>query len=108
MKLRPRGAKLAVGLLLVSGVLELCASDNDTWSMTQDMRARIINKLRKDYRKLKKQEGALKLIGGESGDYEGTANIFSNIGNLSFSIVQIYLARKHIRRYSEKSKRAKE
>lgn len=77
--MRARGAELALGLLLVSGVFEFCASDNDTWPVTRDTRARIIKKLRKDYRKLKKQEGALKLIGGEIGDHEGAAIIFPTI-----------------------------
>lgn len=74
MRLRSRGAELALRLLLLLvSAFEFCAADNDTWAVTRDAKARIIKKLRKDYRKLKKQEGALKLIGSETGDYEGAA-----------------------------------
>lgn len=69
MRVQPRGAKL--GLLFLVFAFEFCTADNDTWPVTLDVKARIIKKLRKDYRKLKKQEGALKLIGGEAGDHEG-------------------------------------
>lgn len=77
-----RGTELWLGLLLplllLVSAFEFCASDNDTWTMTRDMKVRIIKKLRKDYRKLKKQEGALKLIGGEDGDHEGAARLSLN------------------------------
>ncbi|XP_032675495.1 lysyl oxidase homolog 3A-like [Odontomachus brunneus] len=75
--MRLRGAELALSLLLLLLVsaFEFCAADNDTWAVTRDAKARIIKKLRKDYRKLKKQEGALKLIGSEAGDHEGNVEI---------------------------------
>jgi hypothetical protein len=40
---------------------------------------RIIKKLRKDFRKLKKQEGALKLTGDGNNDYQGTAFNFLHV-----------------------------
>lgn len=71
MRLRPRGTEIAFSSIMLLFAFELCASNNDTWTMARERKARIVKKLRKDFRKLKKQEGALKLIGGENGDHEG-------------------------------------
>lgn len=35
-------------------------------------KARLVKKLKKDFRKLKKQDGAVKLVGGTRNDYGGT------------------------------------
>lgn len=81
MKLRR--VRLVVSLITLLLVLEFCTSNNnnnnsdsdsDSWTNSDDKR--IIQKLRKDFRKLKKQEGALKLTGSENGDYEGTGDQF--------------------------------
>jgi hypothetical protein len=56
-------------LIVLLSVFEFCTSNNSTWS--RGKKTRIVRKLRKDFRKLKKQEGALKLIGGETGEHEG-------------------------------------
>jgi len=51
---------------------EFCTSNNNTRTNNCNQ---IIRKLKKDFRKLKKEEGALKLIGGENGDHEGNSDI---------------------------------
>lgn len=64
-----RRIRIAFSLIVLLSIFEFCMSNNDT----RIRNMRIIKKLKKDFRRLKKQEGALKLIGGENGDYEGAA-----------------------------------
>jgi len=62
---------IAFSLIMLLSIFEFCTSNNATWTSNRDEKTRIVRKLRKDFRKLKKQEGALKLIGGENGEHEG-------------------------------------
>jgi len=62
---------------MLLAVFEFCTSNNATWASNRDKKTRIVRKsLRKDFRKLKKQEGALKLTGGENGEYEGAIKTY--------------------------------
>lgn len=67
--------RVGITLTFVVFVFEFCTSDNDNWTENHDRKVRIVRKLKKDFRKLKKHEGALKLVGGENGDHEGTLNL---------------------------------
>lgn len=71
MRLQLQRAGIAFSLIVLLSAFEFCTSNNATWISSRDKKTRIVRKLRKDFRKLKKQEGALKLIGGENGEYEG-------------------------------------
>ncbi|XP_046751006.1 lysyl oxidase homolog 2-like [Diprion similis] len=51
--------------------------ESTVFNRSRDTRAKIVRKLKKDFRKLKKQEGAIKLLGG-NGDYEGNVEILHN------------------------------
>lgn len=75
MKLRETSIifSLPVVLLLIFG---FCMSDNNDNS-NRNKKVGIVKKLRRNFRKLKKQEGALKLVGGENDDHEGTVTNFS-------------------------------
>lgn len=76
MRLQLQRVEIAFSfIVLLSIVFEFCTSNNATWTSSRDKKTRIVRKLRKDFRKLKKQEGALKLIGGENGEHEGTIKI---------------------------------
>lgn len=75
MRLRLRRIGIAFSWIVLLFTFEFCASNNDTWTTTREKKARIVKKLRKDFRRLKKQEGALKLMGGENGDHEGATII---------------------------------
>lgn len=61
---------LVVGFSLAI-VVDICAANNDTWDKIREKKARLVKKLKKDFRKLKKQEGAVKLVGSENGGHEG-------------------------------------
>lgn len=52
-------------------VVDVCTANNDTWDKIREKKARLVKKLKKDFRKLKKQEGAVKLVGSENGGHEG-------------------------------------
>lgn len=52
-------------------VVDICTANNDTWDKIREKKARLVKKLKKDFRKLKKQEGAVKLVGSENGGHEG-------------------------------------
>jgi len=79
MRLHLRHTRIAFTLILLLFVFELCTSNNDSWTNSRDSKMRIIKKLRKDFRKLKKQEGALKLTGDGNNDYQGTAFNFLHV-----------------------------
>ncbi|PBC29812.1 Scavenger receptor cysteine-rich domain-containing group B protein [Apis cerana cerana] len=51
-------------------VVDICTANNDTWDKIREKKARLVKKLKKDFRKLKKQEGAVKLVGSENGGHE--------------------------------------
>lgn len=70
MRVQLRRIRIAFSLIVLLSIFEFCMSNNDT----RIRKMRIIKKLKKDFRRLKKQEGALKLIGSENGDYEGCYN----------------------------------
>lgn len=55
---------ILLGLSTMLVILEVCLASNSTWDKARE-KARIVKKLKKDFRKLKKQDGALKLVGGE-------------------------------------------
>lgn len=59
-----------VGFLIILILADVCNAYNNTWDKVREKKARMVKKLRKDMRKLKKQEGAVKLVGGEGG-HEG-------------------------------------
>lgn len=73
---------------MLLAVFEFCTSNNATWANNRDKKTRIVRQLRKDFRKLKKQEGALKLTGGENGEHEG-ATLFYFMLDLIFKIFNI-------------------
>ncbi|XP_076295127.1 lysyl oxidase homolog 3A [Lasioglossum baleicum] len=60
--------------LCLSMLLDVSANGNNTWDKVREKKARIVKKLKKDFRKLKKQEGAVKLVGGQH-SYEGNVEI---------------------------------
>lgn len=68
-------SKLGLCFLVILVLIDVCTADNGTWVRTRDKKARLVKKLKKDYRKLKKQEGALKLVGGVKGEHEGNVEI---------------------------------
>lgn len=73
MRLQLQRVEIAFSFIVLLSVLfEFCTSNNANWTSSRDKKMRIVRKLRKDFRKLKKQEGALKLIGGENGEHEGS------------------------------------
>jgi len=76
MRLQLRRAGIAFSLIMLLAVFEFCTSNNATWASNRDKKMRIVRKLRKDFRKLKKQEGALKLTGGENGEHEGAIKTY--------------------------------
>lgn len=62
---------IAFGLLLALMLaVDASMASNSTWDKAREKKARIVKKLKKDFRKLKKQDGAVKLVGGES-SHEG-------------------------------------
>lgn len=66
--------KFYVSLVICSIILDaivLADISNVTDTNIRLKKARMVKKLKKDFRKLKKQEGAIKLVDGK-GDYEGT------------------------------------
>ncbi|XP_029171466.1 lysyl oxidase homolog 3A-like [Nylanderia fulva] len=75
MGVQLRRIRIAFSLIVLLSVFEFCMSNNDTWTRNRDGKIRVIKKLKKDFRKLKKQEGALQLIGSENGSYEGNVEI---------------------------------
>lgn len=61
-------------------VTRTTANSNDTWDeKIREKKARLVKKLKKDLRKLKKQEGAVKLVGGENGGHEGNDSSSSQV-----------------------------
>ncbi|XP_076759795.1 lysyl oxidase homolog 3A isoform X2 [Xylocopa sonorina] len=71
MRSRMNWKILMVGCLVTLTLVDVCAANNATWDKIREKKARIVKKLKKDFRKLKKQEGAIKLVGGENGGHEG-------------------------------------
>jgi len=71
MRLQLQRVGIAFSLIMLLSIFEFCTSNNTTWTNNRDEKTRVVRKLRRDFRKLKKQEGALKLIGGENGEHEG-------------------------------------
>ncbi|KZC03737.1 Lysyl oxidase like protein 2B [Dufourea novaeangliae] len=65
---------VSFGVLVVLILVDVSVASNNTWDKTREKKARIVKKLRKDFRKLKKQDGAVKLVGGENG-HEGNVEI---------------------------------
>ena len=63
-----------VGFLIILILADVCNAYNNTLDKVREKKARMVKKLRKDVRKLKKQEGAVKLVGGEGG-HEGNVEI---------------------------------
>ncbi|XP_054001220.1 lysyl oxidase homolog 3-like isoform X2 [Hylaeus anthracinus] len=61
-------------LIVTSMLLDVCNGTNTTWDKIREKKARIVKKLKKDFRKLKKQDGAIKLVGSEH-SYEGNVEI---------------------------------
>lgn len=78
MRLQLQRVGIAFSLIVLLAVFEFCTSNNATSVSSRDKKTRIVRKLRKDFRKLKKQEGALKLVGGENGEHEGAKKIPSS------------------------------
>lgn len=78
-----------IGCLVTLTLVVVCASNNATWDKVREKKARIVKKLKKDSRKLKKQEGAMKLVGGENG-HEGRKrlrlSIFVRLPQLNLKI----------------------
>ncbi|XP_012222886.1 lysyl oxidase homolog 3 [Linepithema humile] len=64
--------RIGIAFSFIVLLSELCTSNNDTRT---NNRNKIVRKLKKDFRKLKKEEGALRLTGGENGDHEGNVEI---------------------------------
>ncbi|XP_076759794.1 lysyl oxidase homolog 2B isoform X1 [Xylocopa sonorina] len=75
MRSRMNWKILMVGCLVTLTLVDVCAANNATWDKIREKKARIVKKLKKDFRKLKKQEGAIKLVGGENGGHEGNVEI---------------------------------
>lgn len=75
MKLQLQRVGMAFSLIALLAVFEFCTSNNATSVSSRDKKTRTPRKLKKDFRKLKKQEGALKLVGGENGEHEGARKI---------------------------------
>lgn len=71
MKSKMNWKVLVVGFLMTLALVDVCVGNNGTWDKVREKKARIVKKLKKDIRKLKKQEGAVKLVGGENGGHEG-------------------------------------
>ncbi|XP_060824784.1 lysyl oxidase homolog 3A isoform X3 [Bombus pascuorum] len=71
MRSRMNWKVLVVGFLITLALVDVCVGNNGTWDKVREKKARIVKKLKKDIRKLKKQEGAVKLVGGENGGHEG-------------------------------------
>ncbi|XP_014606671.1 PREDICTED: lysyl oxidase homolog 2 [Polistes canadensis] len=74
------GRSLFILMMIVSVLFDHCAIANDDnesimVATVRAKKARMVKKLKKDFKKLKKQEGAIKLIGSEKGDYEGNVEI---------------------------------
>lgn len=68
-------------------MVDICTANNDTWDKIREKKARLVKKLKKDFRKLKKQEGAVKLVGSENGGHEGN-NSSSEIETFFFFVRQ--------------------
>lgn len=70
---------LIIGFSIILAIMvdvRTTANSNDTWDeKIREKKARLVKKLKKDLRKLKKQEGAVKLVGGENGGHEGNVEI---------------------------------
>lgn len=86
MRLQLRRVGIAFSMIMLLSIFEFCTSNNATWTSSRDKRTRIVRKLRKDFRKLKKQEGAIKLIGGENGEHEGACKHSYFMRDLIFDI----------------------
>ncbi|XP_017889391.1 lysyl oxidase homolog 2B isoform X1 [Ceratina calcarata] len=74
MKAKMNRVVLIFGFWITLSLVSICETSNDTWNKIREKKARIVKKLKKDFRKLKKQEGAVKLVGGEN-EYEGNVEI---------------------------------
>lgn len=97
MRVQLRRIRIAFSLIVLLSIFEFCMSNNDTWTRNRDRKIRVIEKLKKDFRKLKKQEGALKLIGGENGDYEGATFNYFYIRNLTLEKLKNKMTTKNIK-----------
>lgn len=64
---------------------DVCVANNGTWDKVREKKARIVKKLKKDFRKLKKQEGAVKLVGG-NGAHEGKGDEARNFQTADFHL----------------------
>lgn len=73
--------------MMVAMMVDICTANNDTWDKIREKKARLVKKLKKDFRKLKKQEGAVKLVGSENGGHEGN-NSSSEIETFFFFVRQ--------------------
>ena len=67
---------MVVGFLMTLTLADVCAASNSTSNKVREKKARIVGKLKRDFRKLKKQDGAVKLVGGENGGHEGNNKCF--------------------------------
>lgn len=65
-------------------MVDICTANNDTWDKIREKKARLVKKLKKDFRKLKKQEGAVKLVGSENGGHEGNNSSFEALKSKHF------------------------
>lgn len=74
---------LIIGFSIILAIMvdvRTTANSNDTWDeKIREKKARLVKKLKKDLRKLKKQEGAVKLVGGENGGHEGNDSSSSQV-----------------------------
>lgn len=61
--------------MMLAMMVDTCTANNDTLDKIREKKARLVKKLKKDFRKLKKQEGAVKLVGSENGGHEGNDSI---------------------------------
>ncbi|KOX72728.1 Lysyl oxidase like protein 2B [Melipona quadrifasciata] len=67
---------LVVGFLMTLTLVDVRAASNSTLNKVREKKARIVEKLKRDFRKLKKQDGAVKLVGGGNGEHEGNNKCF--------------------------------
>lgn len=66
--------KVVLISLCIVILVDVCAANDGIWDKVREKKARMVKKLKKDFRKLKKQEGAVKLVGGGSG-HEGKKKV---------------------------------
>ncbi|XP_011871663.1 PREDICTED: lysyl oxidase homolog 3 [Vollenhovia emeryi] len=69
--------RVEIAFSLIVLLLDFCTSDNATWISSHEEETRVVRRPGQDFRKLKKLEGAVKLVGGEHAG-EGNVEILHN------------------------------